>query len=433
MGKCKPVGDPEISFPLGLAYIASMLRDHEVYIFDSNVVNNPLVELRKIIEKVNPDLVGVSLRNIDGQLSFNVCSYYEPFVSMIRIIKEAAPSSRLIVGGTGFTIFYEEIMRRNPEIDFGVVGNGEVAIVNLLKNLDHPERVKNLVFRSGGEIRFTGIEVLTDLDSLPKPSLEGFDISKHRQFPYSMGIESKRGCVFNCVYCVYPHLQGRNVRLKSPRKVVDEIEELVNDWGITHFFLVDPIFNFPFNHGKEICQEIIKRKLEIKWRAWFRPDFVNTKFIGETLKAGCDIFDFSPDGACDEALKVLGKNMKVSDIEKAIRLIRETGDAKVGFNFMYDLPQANMQQLLSLTRLIPKILRACQGKVRYLSLTKIRIYPRTLIHKVALSEGKIDENTDLISPVYYHSNSSKIQHFYASFLDKLTQIQTRKNLYAEFT
>jgi putative variant cofactor biosynthesis B12-binding/radical SAM domain protein 1 len=403
-----------------------MLSQHEVQIFDSNVVDNPLGELRKTVEKVDPDLVGVSLRNIDGQLSFNICSYYEPFVSMIRTIKEAAPSSKLIVGGAGFTIFHNEIMRRNPEIDFGVVSNGEIAIVDLLKNLDHPERVKNLVFRNDGKIHFTGIEASPELDSLPFPSREGFDILKYKQFPYSMGVESKRGCGFKCAYCLYPHLQGCRILLRSPKKVVDEIEELVDEWDIRHFFFVDPIFNFPLDHGRKICQEIILRNLDIKWRAWFRPDFMNAEFMVEALRSGCDIFDFSPDGACDEALEVLGKNMTVRDIEKTINLIHEMEGAKVGFGFMYDLPRANMQQLLGLTHLFPRIMQTCRDKLQYMGLTRIRIYPHTPIYKIALSEGKINTSTDLIQPVYYRSSFSKIQHLYVSLINWLAWIHTHK-------
>ena len=429
LGGLEPVADTKISFPLGLACIASMLHEHEVYIFDSNLANNPLEELRRTIEKVNPDIIGVSLRNIDGQLSFNVCSYYEHFVSMIKVIKEVSPLSKLVVGGSGFSIFYKEIMKRNPEIDFGVVSNGEIAIVDLLKNLDHPERVKNLVFRNGKKIFFTGVNIIKDLDSLPKPFWEGFDVPRYREFPYSIGIESKRGCPFKCIYCVYRNIQGNRVILKSPKRVVDEIEYLMNNWDIKHFFFTDPIFNFPFDHGRKICQEIIRRKIEIKWRAWFRPDFLNAKFVWEALKSGCDIFDFSPDGACDEALRVLGKNMKVDDIEKAVRLISKFEGAKVGFNFMYDLPRANVQQMLGLTRLFRNILHTLQDKVLYLSSTRIRIYPRTPIYKIALSEGKIDENTDLLYPVYYHSNSSVIQHLYVSLIGWLAFNQTRKNMY----
>jgi radical SAM superfamily enzyme YgiQ (UPF0313 family) len=317
-------------------------------------------------------------------------------------------------------------MRRNPEIDFGVVSNGEVAIIDLLKNLDHPESVKNLVFRKNGRIHFTGIEAVEELDSLPSPSRDGFDILKYKESHYSMGIESKRGCGFRCTYCLYPHLQGCGVLLRSPKKVVDEIEDLVDKWDIRHFFFADPIFNFPFDHGRKICQEIIKRNLKIKWRAWFRPDFINAKFMVEAVKSGCDIFDFSPDGASNEAMEILGKNMQVKDIEKAINLVHETEDAKVGFNFMYDLPRANMQQIIGLTRIFSHIMQKCGDKLQYLGVTRVRIYPHTPIYKIALSEGKINANTDLIQPVYYRSRSSEIQNLYVSFINWLTSIHIRK-------
>lgn len=214
--------------------------------------------------------------------------------------------------------------------------------------------------------------------------------------------------------------------MRSPKRAVDEIEKLVHEYGIRHFFFTDPIFNFPPDHGLKICKEIVKRNLDIKWRAWFRADYMNAKFMAEALKSGCDIFDFSPDGACDEAMRVLGKNMEVRDIEKTVDLIHEMEGAKVGFNFMHDLPGANMQQLLGLTRLFPRIMRTCGDKLQYLSSTRIRIYPHTSIYNTALSEGKIDENTDLISPVYYQSNSSKIQQYYLSFIDKLVYTHISK-------
>ena len=427
-GDCKPVAGTKIAFPLGLSCIASMISDHELSVFDANLVDDPLGELRATVEKVDPDVVAISLRNIDGQLSSNVCSYYEPFVSMIKSIKTAAPTCKLIVGGTGFTVFPEEIMRRNPEIDFGVVSNGEFAIVDLLKNFDHPEKVKNLVFRRDGEIHFTGTGVPADLDSLPSPLWEAFDMATYSRFPFSVGIEAKRGCAFNCVHCLYSCLQGKRVLVRSPKIVVDEIEKLVNDYGISSFFFVDPIFNFPFNHGRKICQEITKRKLNVKWRAWFRSDTMNYSFMVDAVKAGCDIFDFSPDGASNEALKVLGKNLSISDVERSISLVGKIEGARVGYNFMYDLPSANLRHLLGLGRLVPKILRTCGRKLQYLCLTRIRIYPHTPIYEIALKDGQITEQTDLLSPVYYTSKSSKIQHYYASLLGQLIWNQTRKTL-----
>ena len=420
LGACKPVATPKIAFPLGLSLIASKLKDeHEVTIFDSNVVKNPLQELRKTIERINPDLVAVSLRNIDGQLSFNACSFYEPFVTMIKTIKETSPSSKLIVGGPGFTVFPKEIMKQNPEIDLGVVSNGENTIVELLKNLENPRKIKNVVFRDNEEIHFTGYGVPPDVDSVPLPFWEGFDMSTYRQFPYSVGVETKRGCPFNCVHCLYQCLQKKKVLLRSPKKVVNELEKLVNDYGINNFFFTDPIFNFPPDHGRKICQEIMNRKLDIKWRAWFRSDSMNAKFMAEALDSGCDLFDFSPDGACNEAMEVLGKNMTISDVERTVNTIGKTENAKVGYNFMYDLPSANIQQMLGLTRLLPKIVRTCKNKLQYMSLTRLRIYPHTPLYDIALKDGKITEQTDLLQPVYYTSSFSKIQHYYVSLISKL--------------
>lgn len=267
-----------ILFPIGLAYIASMLKEHELQCWDPNLASDPLAELSKILDRFKPDIVGLSMRNIDTQSSFYTKSYYEPFVSMIRTIKKNSPTTKLIVGGAGFSIFYREIMGRNPEIDIGVVGEGEQAIHELTENLDQPERVKNLAIRKGEQIIFTGRDKQVDFSSSSPPFRDGFSLEKYGKYPFSMGIQSKRGCNFKCIFCLHPFLSG-SLRLRHPKKVVDEIEELVTNHDIREFFFVDSIFNFPTNHASEICQEIIRRKLEIRWRADFRPDYLNAKFM----------------------------------------------------------------------------------------------------------------------------------------------------------
>ena len=396
-----------VCFPIGLGYIASMLKGHDVFCWDPNVEKNPMTELGKILEGFDPDLVGVSLRNIDSVSSFRVRSYYDPFVSMVKIVKEKAPSTRLIVGGAGFSIFAKEIMGRNPEIDFGMVSEGERAIVNLLKNFDHPERVKNLVVRKSDEVVFTGKGDFVDFDSLPPPSREGFDLSKYAENPYSMGVQSSRGCGFGCIYCLHRFLMGSRYRLRAPKKVVDEIEMLVVRHGISGFYFVDPVFNVPPDHARAICEEIRRRKLDIEWEACFRPDFLNANLMMEAVEAGCQLFDFSPDGASNEAMQVLGKNLEVGDVEKTVNWASEIENAKVAYEFVYDLPYGNMEHVVGLTRLFPKIMCNCRNKLQYLTLSKMRIYPYTPLYDIALKQGKINAHTDLLYPVHYESCSSK--------------------------
>lgn len=398
-----------VVFPIGLAYIGTpLLKKHEVQFWDPNISQNYTKDLSLIFEKFNPDVVGVSFRNVDSIFSSKSQSYYVPFVSLIRNIKEKAPYCKLVVGGAAFSIFPRKIMENNKEIDFGIVSEGEYAFSELVENFNHPERVKNLVFRKNGKIVFTERAEPLDFDQLPTPSRHNFMLWKYKDEPVAMGIQSKRGCGFGCVYCLHRFTMGCEYRLRSPKKVVDEIEELATLHDIKNFYFADPVFNFPLNHSIEICSEIIKRRLDINWEAAYRPDFVNERYMKLAIKAGCSLFDFSPDGASDNALRVLGKNLTVAHIENTIDLVRKLENACVGYDFVYDLPSYNSEHILGLFRLFPKILTLPRNKLRYLTLTKMRIFPNTPLYEIALKEGKITKDTDLIYPIHYDSASSDI-------------------------
>jgi radical SAM superfamily enzyme YgiQ (UPF0313 family) len=362
-------------------------------------------DFKQILEKISPDIVGLSLRNIDSAFSHNVRFYYPFFVIMVRMVKEVLPSCKLVVGGPGFSLFAKEIMKRNPEIDFGIMGEGERCFKELLETLNHPGRVKNLMFWKEGKLFYTGKGEWLDFESLKPPSPEFFKVNMYKKIPFSMGIQTKRGCSFNCNYCPNRIITGEFFRLRSPKSVAEEIEELVNEYGFNSFFFVDSAFNYPLSYARAIINEIIKRKLDVMWQAEFRPDFLNSPFMQEAIKAGCVLFSMSPDGASDEALKFLGKDFTVSTIDKSIGLVKKVDGANALFNFLYDLPHDNRGHVYSLFRIFLKIQQKLRNRTYSLSLTKIRILPYTLIYEIALRQGKITENTDLIRPIHYNVSS----------------------------
>src|SRR4030066_848769 len=172
---------PPLVFPIGLAYLASKIRnDHEVYCWDPNVSQDPEKELPRLLEKTNPDVVGISFRNVDSSFSFAIRWYYPNFVSMIRTIKETVPSCKLVAGGCGFSLFAEEIMRRKPQKEFGVISEGEHSFAQLLKNLENPERVNNLVFKRNGQICFTERRV-EEFEFSPPPARDLFNIQEYKK------------------------------------------------------------------------------------------------------------------------------------------------------------------------------------------------------------------------------------------------------------
>ena len=396
---------PPLAFPIGLAYLASMIKDdHEVYCWDPNVAQDPMKELPRLLEKTTPDVVGISFRNVDSSFSFAIRWYYPQFVSMIRTIKETVPSCKLVAGGCGFSLFAEEIMKRNPQIDFGIISEGEHSFAQLLKNLDNPERVNNLTFKRNGQIWNTE-RCIEDFEFLLPPARELFDIREYQKKPYTIGVQTKRGCGFNCIYCPSKFLAGSRYRLRSPKKVVDEIEQLLNTYDLNSYFFVDSTFNHPYEHSRRICQELIKRKLEASWSAEFAPAFMNEGFMREAVKTGCRLFYFSPDGASDRALNFLGKNTRVEHIEKTISLARSVEGANVGYGFVYDLPRYNSEHVAGLARLVPRMILELREKLYLVSLTKIRIYPRTQLYDLAVREGRISQSADILYPVYYSAAS----------------------------
>ena len=95
---------------------------------------------------------------------------------------------------------------------------------------------------------------------------------------------------FGCIYCTDPFLGNYVLQLRSASKVVDEVEELVNNYGVKSFWFADPIFNYPPKHSSEICAEIRKRNLDVQWSAYFREDFLNVRLMREAVDAGCTNF-----------------------------------------------------------------------------------------------------------------------------------------------
>lgn len=385
-------------YPLGLVRLASCINSHEVRICDLNLYENPYVKLEKELLEYNPDLVGISLRNIDNQNRLNPIYHYKEFTAAIKKIKTIKPDSLIIVGGPGYSMFAKEIMERNVELDFGVYLEGEETFPELLRNLDNPEAVNGLYYRQNGEVKFTGERRLPDLDNLPPIQRSYVDMSRYPPLVISIGVESKRGCAFNCIYCNYPILNGNRIRLNKPGKVVDEIEEMVNVHGINKFTFTDPIFNVPLDHASEICREITRRNLKVNWGAYMNIRYATKDFLLLARDSGCTNFIFSPDGMSNNALRSLRKGISEDEIKNIYRLFKtheRIKDAFVLFTLMLNPPGESFRGLFKTLwfHLWTKCsLRRRGGTI----ISWIRIEPDTEIHKLALENGALKPDTNLL-------------------------------------
>lgn len=391
------------TFPLGLSYLSGAIKEHEVTILDPNIEKQPFEAAQKTIVKTAPDVIGLSLRNIDTAISSDVFSFFNSFEHLIDIVQKNRSQAKIVIGGTGFSIFPRAIMERFKEIDYGLFLEGEYSFPQLLKNIDKPEKVEGIFFRKNGKVCFSGKGLPVDFDELDAPprDISGVDLGWYKKIPHSIGVQTKRGCVFRCAYCTYPYLQGRSNRLRSPKKVVDEIEDLVNNLGVEYLFFADTIFNYPFDHARGICTELKKRRLPVKWSAWFKENFVNKRFLLEAQDSGCICFEFSPDGTSQTALNTLQKDVTIQDIKKACEWIGEMEGAKVNYNFLRNVPGESLKSLSSFHKLLPWIVTKNRKQLGFIGFNSIRIYPHTAMYQIALNEGYIKEGQDLIKPTFY--------------------------------
>ncbi len=389
----KEVGGPV--FPIGLAYLTSVLKGHEIRILDLNTFDDPYHELQEGISNFNPDVVGLSLRNVDTTQRNDRFYYFKEIKPTIELIKKIKPRAKIVMGGPGFSMFAREIMERIPEIDIGVYLEGEESFPELLDNLGYPEKVKGLFIRNDSGIHFTGMRDFPNFDELPIPNRNLVDLKLYKGSYMNIGVQTKRGCPLRCVYCSYPLLNGFRLRTRSPKKVVDEIEYLVKEFKVNELMFVDSVFNEPLEHAWQICEEIIKRGLKIEWKAYYNIKGIDEKFVLLAQKAGCVYFMFSPDAMTEKGLKRLRKNFTVKDVQKTFAIARKMSGAKFGFSLFCNYPGQDLLGFIKTMFFFIKgnLLLYGKGEV---GLNWIRIEPNTEIYRIAIEENAMSDNTELL-------------------------------------
>lgn len=395
-------------YPIGIVSLATHIENkgYQVELLDMNIMSDPFGALKEKIVSFKPEVVAVSLRNIDP-LANKTSSLIPNFIVTVRMAARLLPKAWIIVGGTGFSLFPKQLMLEIPEIHYGIVGEAEASFPALLASLEKPSSIKGLYVRKGNEIIVTSPSMEFDMtNDYLQPSRKLLDPTpylKTNSYVPSIGIETKRGCPYNCSYCVYPNLQGKKLRCRTPEGIVNEIEFLIKEYDIHRFHFNDPIINAPFGHLEQICEELLHRNLLIKWGGFFREDNINKENVSLFERAGCECFAFSPDGLCQEALDTLRKNLTEEDILNTAGLVSKSDVISI-YHFMVNVPGETDETVKKGTRLLERIydIHTLKKNLGTIILNNIRILPGTPMESIAREQGVIDNDTDLLYPTYYN-------------------------------
>ena len=385
---------PDPIFPLGLAYIAAALKRRGVdyQILDLCFVEDIAAELANQFASYQPDLVGLSLRNLDNVSYPNYTSYlpfYKEVVDSIRRLTD----SRIILGGSAFSLMPQEIFTY-LDADFGIVGEGESAIIRLLDQIGLEKQTGRRLEKC--IIRDCDVGVIQKLDEYPAPERSGIDNAAYLKLGGMGNLQTKRGCPFNCIYCTYPIIEGHHVRLRSPKHICDEIESLI-ELGIKNVFIVDNEFNFPVEHAQFVCHEIIRRKLKIKWSGYANPKFIQSRLVSLMRASGCTGIEFGSDAANTFMLKNMGKAFSLEEMRQASKICHQS-DLSFCHSLLIGGPGETMQ---TVQQTFDAILAMSPTAV--VCMVGIRIFPGTRLFDIARNEGMLQANQDLLKPFFYLS------------------------------
>lgn len=340
------IRDSSSYMPLGIAYIAAVLRDsgYRVTCIDSGYYNEESI-LNKI-EKNDTEIVGISF----------LTSYFLKAKKLGKQIKKSYPNIPIVVGGPHPSILPLEVIKEDW-VDFVVIGEGEKTMLDLIEVIEKNEnlhQVDGLVFKQNGHvIKNKTRKPIENLDNIPFPARDLLDVENYLycapEFPLpapSLHILTGRGCPYRCIFCkpCEDIIFGKKHRKRSIDNVIEEIKHLVEKYNIRGLNIQDDMIGEKYL--KELCDRIVKENLHKKLSIWVqtRPDVLDETLVKKLKNSGCCMISIGLESGSQKILDFLRKDIKVEKIEDAIKMCKKIG-VVVAVGVMIGTPTETIEDL----------------------------------------------------------------------------------------
>lgn len=381
--------------PMGLGLVAAATRraGHAVEFLDLMAEVALDTALAHAIDRFNPGVIGISIRNVDDQDSASPRFLLEAARSVVARCKELSRAP-VILGGAGYSMFPQSALEYLGA-DMGIQGEGEAAFVALLSRLEageDPAGIPGLYVRGQGCRNPALYE--SCLDTWPYPEPDIFDVERFQDPTCFLPFQTRRGCPLQCSYCATSVIEGTRIRSRSPESAVKDLAR----WcaaGFSRIFFVDNTFNLPPDYAKDLCDRLIAEDLGLTWRAIVYPGRTDASLVRAMARAGCADVSLGFESGSDSVLSGLGKRFDVADVRKTANLLGDAGIGRMGFLLLggpHETRETVMESLQFVDSLNLESMKLTVG---------IRIYPYTRLASQAVAEGVIAADDDLLRPRFY--------------------------------
>lgn len=397
-------------FQLGIAYVSASLKKHGFNIFNLNLntIEGEVEDiLRAFIQENNIEIVSTG----------GITAHYKSIRKILDTVKEINPEIITIVGGGIISSDPESAMRALENVDYGIIGEGEITCCELseaLENGGEISKVKGIVYKKDGQLYQTEVrKEIADLDSLPFPDYKGFDFDKtlslesslyDRNEKNSIVMISSRSCPFRCTFCF--HTSGQKFRQRSVDNFFEELDLLLKDYKIRYIYISDELFTYNKDRVAEFCERI--KKYGITWGIQARVTDITEELVQILKDANCITIALGIESADNHILKSMKKYITIEQTAKALEIIYASGIHIAG-GFIFGDVEETFETATN-------TLNWWKNNTKYgLGLNFITTYPGTELYKHAVKNNIIKD------PVQFIKDGSPTVN-----VSKMTEEETKK-------
>jgi len=435
-------------FPMGLAYIASALRNagHSITIYNQDLYHYPEQHLVDYLACNDFDVVAVGV----------VAGYYQ-YQKLLKIsetINSVPNRPFYILGGHGPAPEPEYFLRKT-NANAIVIGEGEISAVNLLAALENNinlSSVNGIAYLDDGQLVVTRRqELIKNIDSIPFPAWDLFPMDYYSLLrePHSTNSErcfpvlSGRGCTFKCNFC---YRMDKGFRPRSAESIIEEIEILKRKYRISYINFADELFMSSCKRTKELCKALIEAGLNVRWSCNGRLNYATSEVLKLMKRAGCVFINYGIECMDDKILKNMNKNLTTKQIIKGIEATLAEGISP-GYNIIFGNIGENAETLKKGVDFLVKY----DDRSQLRTIRPVTPYPGSPLYYYDIEKGLLKDvadfyenkhvNSDLLSvnftdlsdgeahKLLFEANKRLLENYYKHQLEH--QIDTAKKLYFE--
>jgi len=383
------------TMPLGLACVAqaAMREGHAVKMLDLVQEKDARGAIAAAIAELDPEVIGISIRNIDDQTMLNTRFFFYEDNQIIALVRKLSRVP-IVLGGAGYSIYPKAALAAS-EADIGIEGEGEAVFNMVLERLKNNETLEGL---PGVHVKGRGLmaeKILIrepDAFTLPDPDL--LIAATGDAGDLWIPVQTRRGCPMRCSYCSTGAIEGTITRKRSPKNVVEWIAKMESR-GVKKFYFVDNTFNLPPSYAATLCKELASASLKLKWRCILYPYRLDESLVEAMAEAGCFEASVGFESTNEKILRGMNKRFRREDVAETCSLLKRHGIRRMGFLMLGgpgETRESVGESLSFADSLDLELIKITVG---------IRIYPGTALADQAQKEGVIVPDDDLLTPQFY--------------------------------